>query len=75
MMMVKSSAQMVTHLQKWATYAFFEAWLMVVKDWVLSHTHTTCDNLGPAAIHTVARLTMSPDICSWLEICRVLGMI
>ena len=51
MAMVKSSAQMVTRLQEQATYASFKAWLLAVKDWVLSHTHTTPDNLGPVTIH------------------------
>ena len=48
--MVKSSVQMVTHLQEWATYASFKAWLLAVEDWVLSHTHTMPNNLGPATI-------------------------
>ena len=59
--MVKSSAQMVTHLQEQATYGSFKAWFFVVEDWVLSHTHTTPDNLGPATIHAVAHLTMGLD--------------
>ena len=64
MVMVKSLMQMVTCLQKQATYASFKAWLFVVGDWVLSYTHTMPDNLGPVAIHAVAHLTMSPDIYS-----------
>ena len=73
MVMVKSSAQMVTRLQEWATYASFKAWLSVVKDWVLSHTHTTPDNLGLATIHAMAHLTISPDVYSWLETSGALG--
>ena len=65
--MVKSLAQMVTHLQEWATYTSFKAWLLVVKDWVLSHTHILPENLGPVTIRTMAHLTISPDIYSWLE--------
>ena len=38
MVMVKSLAQMVTHLQEWATYTSFKAWLLAVEDWVSSHT-------------------------------------
>ena len=71
--MVKSSAQMVTHLQERATYASFKAWLSVVEDWVSSQTHTTPENLGPATVHAVARLTMSPDVYSWLEMSGALG--
>ena len=71
--MVKSSAQMVTRLQERATYASFKAWLLAVKDLVLSHTHTAPDNLGPVAVHAVACLTMSPDIYSWLETSGALG--
>ena len=73
MAMVKSSVKMVTHLQKQATYASFKAWLLVVEDWVLSYTHTIPDNLGPVTIHTMAHLTISLDIYSWLETCGTLG--
>ena len=72
--MVKSLAQMVTRLQEQATYASFKAWLLAVEDWVSSHTHMTSDNLGPATVRAVARLTMSPDVYSWLETSRALGM-
>ena len=65
---------MVTLLQEWATYALFKAWLLVVKDWVSSHTHTMPNNLGPVTVHAMAHLIMSPDIYSWLETCGVLGM-
>ena len=51
-----------------------KAWLSVVEDWVLSHTHTMPDNLGPATVRAVARLTMSPDVYSWLETSGTLGM-
>ena len=73
MAMVKNLAQIVTHLQEQGTNASFKAWLSVVEDWVLSHTHTMPDNLGPATAHTVAHLTMSPDIYSWLETSGTLG--
>ena len=36
MVMVKSLAQMVTHLQEQATYASFKAWFLAVEDWVSS---------------------------------------
>ena len=65
---------MVTRLQERATYASFKAWLSAVEDWVSSHTHTTPDNLGPATVHAVARLTMSLDVYSWLETSGALGM-
>ena len=52
----------------------FKAWLSVVEDWVLSHTHTMPDNLGPVTVHAVAHLTMSPDVYSWLEMSGTLGM-
>ena len=64
---------MVTHWQEWATYSSFKVWLLVVEDWVLSHTHTMPDNLGLVTICTIARLTMSLDIYSWLETCGTLG--
>ena len=46
---------------------------LAVKDWVLSHTYTMPDNLGPATVCTVAYLTVSPDIYSWLEPSGMLG--
>ena len=51
----------------------FKAWLSAVEDWVSSHTHTMPDNLGPATVRTMACLTMSPDIYSWLETSSALG--
>ena len=74
MVMVKSSAQMVTRLQEQATYTSFKAWLSAVEDWVSSHTHTTPDNLGLATVHAVAHLTMSLEVYSWLETCGTLEM-
>ena len=70
--MVKSLAQIITCLQEQATYTSFKAWLLAVEDWVLSYTHTMPDNLGLATIQTMAHLTMSPNIYSWLEICGTL---
>ena len=64
---------MVTYLQEQATYTSFKAWLSVVEDWVLSHTHTMPDNLGLATVRIVAHLTMSPDVNSWLETSGILG--
>ena len=71
--MVKSSVQIVTRLQEWATYASFKAWLLVVEDWVSSHNHTMPNNLGPVTIRAIARLMMSPDVYSWLETSGALG--
>ena len=66
---------MVTHLQEWATYTSFKAWLLAVKDWVLSYTHTSPNNLGLVTICAMAHLTMSLDVYSWLETGSALGMI
>ena len=70
---VKSSAQIVTRLQEQATYTSFKSWLLAVEDWVLSHTYTTPDNLGQATVCAVACLTMSSDIYLWLETNGTLG--
>ena len=72
MVVVKSSVQIVTCPQEWATYTSIKAWLLAVEDWVLSNTHITPKNLGPAIIHAML------DICSWFksnfpETCKVLG--
>ena len=65
---------MVTHLEEWTNHASIKAWLSAVEDWVLSHTHTMPNNLGPATIHPVACLTMSQEVYFWLETSSVLGM-
>ena len=64
---------MVNHLQEWAIYTSFKAWLSAVEDWMLSHTHTMPENLGSVTIHAMAYLTMSPDMYSWLETYNILG--
>ena len=74
MVMVKSSAQMVTCLQKWATYASFKAWLSLFEDWVSSHTHNMPDNLELATVCTMACLVMSLNVYSQLESCGTLGI-
>ena len=43
------------------TYASFKEGLLAVRDWVLSYTYTMLDNLGPATIYDMARLTMCLD--------------
>ena len=74
MVMVKSSTQMMSHLQELATYNSFKAWCLAVEDWLFSNTHTTPDNLGPATVCTIAHLTRSLDVYSWLETCGMLEM-
>ena len=74
MVMVKSLVQIVTHLQERTTYASFKAWLLAVEDCVSSHTPTLSDSLGLVTIHTMAYLTISPDIHSWLETYGTLGI-
>ena len=71
--MVKSVGTIVTTLLDTATYAKFKAWL-VVEDWVASHLGTALEALGPHAVHTVARLTMMPELYAVLEMMGVLGM-
>ena len=72
MAMVRILAQIVTCLEERATYASFKAWLSMIEDWVLSHTHTTPENLVLATIRAMAHLTISLDIYSWLETCSTL---
>ena len=66
---------MVTCLYEWATFTSLKVWILVVEDWVLSHTHTIPENLGPTAIHAVSHLTIRLDVYSTLKTCSALGMI
>ena len=70
---VKSLAQMVTQLEEQATYSIFKSWLLAVKAWVLSYTHTKPNNLGPAIVCAMAHLTMSWDIILLWEYTKCWG--
>ena len=72
--MVKSVGTMVTNLPDTATYAKFKAWLLVLEDWVASHLGTALEALGTHAVRMVARLTMTPELCTILETMGVLEM-
>ena len=72
--MVKSVSTMVMKLPDTATYPKFKAWLLVVEDWVASHLGAALEALGPHAVQTVARLTMTPELYAILETMGVLGM-
>ena len=72
--MVKLVGMMVTKLPDTATYTKFKVWLLVVEDWVVSHLGTALEVLGPHAVRTVARLTMTPELYAVLEMTGMLGM-
>ena len=72
--MVKFVSTMVTKLPDTATYAKFKAWLSAVEGWVASHLGAALEALGPHAVRTVARLTMTPELYTVLETTGVLGM-
>ena len=72
--MVKSVSTMVMKLPNTATYAKFTAWLSAVEDWAASHLGAALEALGPHAVWTVARLTMTPELYAILETMGVLGM-
>ena len=72
--MVKSVSTMVMKLPDTMTYAKFKAWLSAVEDWVASHLGAALEALGPHAVRTVARLTMTPELYGVLETTGVLGM-
>ena len=74
MAMVKSVSTMVTKLPDTATYAKFKAWLSAVEDWVASHLGAALEVLGPHAVRTFARLTMTPELYAILEMTGMLGM-
>ena len=65
---------MVMKLPDTATYAKFKVWLSAVEDWVASHLGTALEALGPHAVRTVARLTMTPELYAVLETTGMLGM-
>ena len=72
--MVKSVSTMVTKLPDTTTYTKFKAWLSAVEDWVAGHLGAALEALGPHAVRTVARLTMTPELYTVLETTGVLGM-
>ena len=72
--MVKSLSTMVTKLPDTATYAKSKVWLSAVEDWVASHLGAALEALGPHAVRTVARLTMTPELYAVLETTGVLEM-
>lgn len=71
--MVKSAPTMVTKLKKDANYESFKAWLSAVDDWVFSHTQVLPDDLGPTAVRSVARMTLTAELYSVLENGGALG--
>ena len=72
--MVKSANTLVvTKLGKKANYNALKAWSSAVEDWVYSHTQMYPEKLGPAAIRSVARMTMHPELYSALEADGALG--
>ena len=72
--MVKSVSTMVTKLPDTATYAKFKAWLLAVEGWAASHLGAALEALGPHAVRTVARLTMTPELYAVLGMTGMLRM-
>ena len=73
--MVKSSHIMVTKLRGNANYATFKAWHSAVTDWVRANTQTLPNDLGPAALRVVVRLTVDQELHAALEIKGALGAV
>ena len=58
---------MVSKLSTSANYEQMKAWSSAVDDWVFSHTQIYPDSLGPAAVRSVARMTLSAELYTALE--------
>jgi hypothetical protein len=71
--MVKSAPTMVTKLPKSANYETLKAWTSAVEDWVFSHTQVFPEDLGPTAVRSIARMTLSAELYSILENSGALG--
>ena len=72
--MVKSANTLVvTKLGLKADYSGLKAWSSAVEDWVFNHTNVYPENLGPAAIRSVARMTMEPELYTALDTDGALG--
>ena len=71
--MIKSAPQMIDKLKVGATYGKLKAWASAVEDWLYSHTQVYPDRLGPSAVRSVARMTLSAELYSLLEGDGVLG--
>ena len=71
--MIKSASNMVTKLDKDASYETFKAWQSSVEDWVFSHTYLYPSNLGPISVRTVARMTLKPELYTSLDNAGAMG--
>ena len=65
--MVKSALTMVEKLQRNADYQRLKAWISSVEDWVQAYTQVMPRNLGPTAVRSVARMTLSAELYTQLE--------
>ena len=72
--MIKSAPTMVTKLHVTADYQKLKAWQSAVEAWVLSHMQIYPDKLGPSAVRTVARMTLSAELYTALEGDGALGI-
>lgn len=65
--MVKSASHMITKLKDGVDYAKFKAWLSALRDWVESHSHLTPDQLGPASLRAIIRISIDPELYDAME--------
>ena len=73
--MIKSSDRMVKRLEPTAAYDDFRHWVGSVTVWVEGHASVPPKQLGPAAIRTVAHLSLAAKLHQDLEDIGALGAI
>ena len=65
--LIKSVGQMVTKLKKGVSYTTFKAWVSALHDWLASHAQLTPEQLGPASLRAIIRLTIDNELYTVLE--------
>ena len=65
---------MVTKLKKGVSYTTFKAWVSALHDWLASHAQLTPEQLGPASLRAIIRLTIDNELYTVLEQAGALGI-
>ena len=65
---------MVTKLKKGVSYTTFKAWISALHDWLASHSQLSPEQLGPASLRAIIRLTIDNELYTVLEQTGALGI-
>ena len=65
--MTKTAPLRIRKLRDSATYEGLKAWQSSIDDWLFEHTQVYPDKLGPAAVRSVARMTIDEELYAKLQ--------